>query len=120
MKTSHKTDPNLIELISELKRISRENNAPIWRDIALRLEKPRRNWAAVNVGHICRNVRKGEVVVVPGKVLGAGDIDKAVTVATFNSSRQAEDKITTAGGKVMSLREMADTNPKGKKVRIIG
>ena len=43
MKTIRKTDPNLVALISELKRETREGKAAIWRDIAQRLEKPSSN-----------------------------------------------------------------------------
>src|SRR5690554_6277265 len=52
MKTIRKTDPNLVALISELKRETREGEAAIWRDIAQRLEKPSRNWAEVNLSRL--------------------------------------------------------------------
>ncbi len=42
-----KTNPMLTALIQDLKKSAYENDAPIWKDIALRLEKPSRNWPVV-------------------------------------------------------------------------
>ena len=81
MKHIRKTDPNLVDLISDLKRETREGEAGIWRDIAQRLEKPSRTWAEVNLSRLERYAQDGDIVVVPGKVLGAGSINKKVTVA---------------------------------------
>ena len=44
-----KTDPSLIALINDLKAAERETGSAIWRDIAERLEKPRKNWAETNL-----------------------------------------------------------------------
>ena len=71
--TDRKSNPALVGLIHELKAAGRENEAPIWRDIALRLERPSRNWAQVNVSKLV-HVRDGEHAIVPGKLLGTGDI----------------------------------------------
>jgi len=115
-----KTDPGIVSLISDLKRWSRENDAPIWRDIAKRLERPGRVWAEVNLSRIALHVGKGETIIVPGKVLGAGDLDKPVNVATVRASKQARDKIAAAGGSVMTIPELVKSNPKGTGVRIMG
>ena len=114
-----KTNPNLVVLIQHLKDASRANEAPVWRDIALRLEGPIRHWAEVNVGKINRYASENEVVVVPGKLLGAGEIEKKVTVAAYRSSGQARDKIEKAGGKSLSIEELVSQNPKGSNVRIM-
>jgi len=115
-----KTNPNLVTLIQRLKDASRANEAPVWRDIAIRLEGSTSNWAEVNVGKLERNAAENEIVVIPGKLLGAGDISKKVTVAAFRSSGQARDKIKKAGGKSMSIDELVALHPKGAKVRIMG
>lgn len=116
---SSKTNPNLVVLIQHLKDVSRTNEAPVWRDIALRLEGPMRNWAEVNVGKLNRFAGENETVVVPGKLLGAGEIGKKVTVAAFRASGQAKEKIEKAGGRSMSIEELVAANPKGSKVRIM-
>ena len=55
----NKTDPSLIALIDDLKAKERENGAAIWRDIAKRLEKPRRNWAETNLSKLDRYAEDG-------------------------------------------------------------
>ena len=115
-----KTNPELISLIKSLKQKSREESVGIWRDIAERLEKPLRVWPEVNVSKIERYAQEHEVIIVPGKVLGSGNITKKVTVSAFKFSKEAKDKIESVGGKVLSINELMAINPKGKGVKIIG
>ncbi len=115
-----KENPELIELIRELKVKARENNARIWRDIATRLEAPTRNHSEVNVSKLQRYANDGEYIVVPGKLLGSGTIDKKLTVAAWKFSKKAEEKITKAGGRVISISDMIRENPKGSNIRIMG
>lgn len=114
-----KTNPNLVRLIDELLKASAMNDAPIWKDIAERLAKPKRLYAEVNVSKIQRYANEGETIVVPGKVLGGGKITKAVTVAALSFSETAKKKITEAGGKCITIRELIETNPSGSGVRIM-
>jgi large subunit ribosomal protein L18e len=120
MASPKKTDPGLVSLIFDLKKASRENNAPIWRDIAKRLEKPSRVWAEVNISRLSLYTKKGETLIIPGKLLGAGDIDYPVTVAAFKATKGAAEKITAAGGSVLTIPQLITDNPKGKGVRIMG
>ncbi len=119
MKASFKTDPSLIALIFDLKATSRDNESAIWRDIAVRLEKSNKNWAETNLSKIERYAKDGETLVIPGKVLAAGNITKKVTVAAYSFSQKAKDAITESGGKAVSIRELMDTNPKGSNIRIM-
>jgi large subunit ribosomal protein L18e len=114
-----KTNPTLLKLVERLRRESFENKAPVWRDIADRLLKPRSQWAEVNVSKIERFASENDVIIVPGKLLGAGVISKKVSVAAFNCSDTAKDKIASAGGKSMSIEELLESNPKGSHVRIM-
>ena len=120
MKTMKKTNQGTIDLIHELKKRATENDAPIWRDIAKRLEKPAGSWSEVNLSRITRYAKAGDVIVVPGKLLGAGDIDKAVTIASINVSESAANKLAKAGGRHMTILDLIDENPKGTSVRIMG
>ncbi|QLG48236.1 50S ribosomal protein L18e [Natrinema halophilum] len=115
---SSKTNPRLTDLIAELKSTSRETDADVWRDVADRLEKPRRTHAEVNLGRIERYAREEETVVVPGKVLGSGALQKNVTVAAVNFSSSAETKIEQVGEPV-SLEQVLEENPEGSDVRVI-
>lgn len=115
-----KTNPNLVKLIDDLLKASAENKAKVWKDLAERLAKPLRNYAEVNVGKIDRYVKENEIAVVPGKVLGSGEITKPVTVAAWRFSESARRKIESAGGRVLSIWDLLKENPSGKNVRIMG
>ncbi len=119
MKNIQKTDPTLIALINDLKAAERNNGAAIWRDIAVRLEKPRRNWAETNLSKLERYAADGETIIVPGKVLAAGSISKKITVAAYSFSEAAAEGIKAAGGSAVSIRDLMEQNPKGSKVRIM-
>jgi len=117
---NRKDNPHLVKLIGDLKAMSREHKAPIWRAVALKLERPDRNWSEVNVSRLARFAKEGEMLVVPGKLLGSGIIAFGVTVAAFKASAQARKKIEAAGGRTYSIRELASRNPSGAGIRIMG
>lgn len=120
MAKTPKTNPQLERVVHELREVSHENSAPIWRDVADRLERSRKNWSEVNLSRLSRYGTKGEQIVVPGVVLATGEITTPMTIAAFRSSGAARKKIQAAGGKSMSLLELAVQNPKGSGIRIIG
>ena len=120
MRKNQKTNPNTTDLILALKKVSRENDAAIWRDIARRLEKPSSRWSEVNLSEIERHAKNKDTIIIAGKLLGAGDISKAVNVAAVSASGTAKKKLADAGGKFMQIGELAATNPKGSGVRIMG
>jgi len=108
------------KLVDELKRVSSVYGGRAWRRVAEILEeRSGRRGVAVNVSKINRYAREGEMVVVPGKVLGAGVLEKKVTVAALSFSEQALVKIRLAGGRAITLRQAVNENPRGKNVRII-
>jgi large subunit ribosomal protein L18e len=114
-----KTDPNLLALINHLKAETRSSGVGIWRDIALRLEKARANWAEVNLSRLERYASEGDVVVVPGKVLGSGALSKRLTVAAYGFSESAKVKIEAAGGRNLTLLELVREMPQGTGVRLM-
>src|ERR1044072_6766397 len=116
--SDRKSNPVLVELIGSLKAAGRENQAPLWRDIASRLEKPSRNWAQVNLSKIDAHLGDGETAIVPGKLLGAGATSKKLTIAA--SSPRASASAQARGGRVLSQREAVKAFPKGQNCRIIG
>ena len=114
-----KTNPNLIELINKLYEQSRNEDVAIWRDVAQRLERSNRRTAEVNLSDIDRYAEDGETILVPGKVLSNGDLDKKVDVVAFKFSAKAQDKIENAGGECISIEEIMESNPKGSNIRIM-
>jgi large subunit ribosomal protein L18e len=109
----------LMELLQLLKKAAIENDAAVWKRVAVELEKPTRSRRIVNIYKLDKYVREGETVIVPGKVLGTGDLTKKLSVAAYSFSGDAVVKIS-AKGKAMSIKELVEKNPKGEKVRIMG
>ncbi|TLZ73360.1 MAG: 50S ribosomal protein L18e [Methanobacteriota archaeon] len=115
-----KTNPELDRTVRELKALSREHGAPIWRAVAERLAGPRRNWPEVNLSRVARHAPKGSTVVVPGVLLSSGTLSVPITVGAFRASGAARRKVEAAGGHALSLLDFARQHPKGAGVRILG
>jgi len=115
-----KTNIHLQKLISNLKKQGSEQNAAIWKRIAKDLEKPTKKRRVVNISKLSKFVSDGETIIVPGKVLGSGDLSIKFTIAAYNYSDEAKRKLTETKCTVMTIDELVKTNPKGKNVRIIG
>jgi large subunit ribosomal protein L18e len=113
-------DPGRIELIKELESVSKENKSGVWSTVAGELSKVRRNRREVNIHRIEKYTGDGDVVVVPGKVLGDGSLGHKVEVAAYRFTAGAEKKIKEAGGKTMTITELVKKNPKGSKVKLMG
>ena len=114
-----KTNPNLIELINKLNKQSKSEDAAIWKDVANRLSRSNRRTAEVNLSDINRHADADETILVPGKVLSNGELDKKVNVVALKFSAKAQEKIESAGGECISIDEIIETNPKGSNIRII-
>jgi large subunit ribosomal protein L18e len=114
-----KTNPSLVSLIGLLRSKGYEQKIGLWIALAKKLSKPTRRQCEVNVAKLNRYTSEGDVVVVPGKVLGAGDLDHTVTVAAYKFSMAAREKIN-ANGATMSLEELMEKYPTGSNVKIFG
>ncbi len=119
MKLDKKTDENLKVIVNGLTELSRLNSASIWRDVARRLNGGRRRYASINLSKIDRLSSEGDVLVVPGSVLGTGRLTKKVTVASLHISEKAMEKLKEAGCTYKTLQELSEENPKGTNIRIM-
>ncbi|WP_292468473.1 50S ribosomal protein L18e [Methanolobus sp.] len=119
VKIERKTNPRTSVLIAALKEEARQNEVAIWKDVAKRLEKPGKNYAQVNLSKINRYAKDGETVLIAGKVLGSGLLSKAVTVAAYNFSVTALEKIEEVGGKCLTIEQILEENPKGSGIKIL-
>ena len=119
MKQLTKTNSYLKALATDLYKFSSENKVNLWRRLADDLLVPTREKKLVNLFKIDMYAKDGDVIVVPGKVLGTGDISKKVTVSAFSFSKSAVEKIRNAKGNVLTIQELLQKNPKGKDVRLM-
>ena len=114
VKRTGPSNPYLIDLVRAL----RKEKKPLWQRLADELSRPTRQRRDVNLSHVARTLKKGEVGVVPGKVLGVGNAPEGLKLAAWSFSESASEKIKKAKGKAFSIEELLKEKP--KKVRIIG
>lgn len=119
-RTFEYEDPRRIELIEELKKASKENKAGIWKSIATELSRSRRNRKEVNIRRLNKYTSDNETAIIPGKLLGDGNLDHKVTVAAFKLTEGAKEKVEKSGGNIISIQDLIKKNPKGSKIKIIG
>jgi large subunit ribosomal protein L18e len=120
MRKVKSSNPQLLTIINFLKKKSKDDNVRIWRSIANHLSKTRSRKVSVNLSRINRHTEKDQIVAVPGKVLGAGKLEHPVTIAAFQFSVKAIEKIKSSKGKCLTFSELVKKNPKGSKVKIVG
>lgn len=119
MRRTGPTNYVLRRAIRILRSYANRYNARIWKYVAELLELPTRRRIVVNISKINRFTKDGDVVVVPGKVLGAGILNHRVTVAAAAFSKGAVMKIKAAGGRAIHILELLEENPRGSNVKVI-
>ncbi|MHA1241100.1 MAG: 50S ribosomal protein L18e [Promethearchaeota archaeon] len=90
----------------------------IWKKVSKKLSGPRREKVEANLYRINKKTKENDVIVVPGKVLGIGEIDHKLTIACLTCSKTARKKIETSGSKLLSIEELLEQNPEGKDVKV--
>lgn len=108
-----KTNPELVKTIIEAKKKKE------WNEIAEILSSPGVNKICINLDKINEKIKEGEIIVVPGKVLSEGEIDKKVKIVAFNFSEKAKEKILKNKGETLTILEEIKKNPEAKNIRIL-
>ena len=107
--------------MSIIRAIPRETRKTrFWRRILEEAERSRRQRRVVNLYKLNRLTSSGDVVYVPGKVLGTGNIDHPITISAFSFSKKAYEKLMKSGCTVLTTREFAEKYSTGSGVKIIG
>jgi len=112
-----KTDPTNPILIETLELLQQQD-AAVYREAAENLGKVNRRRPEVNLSDIERLAEEGETVLVPGKVLGSGYLNKDVKVAAFKASDSAKQQIKSEGEFVF-IEDLVEENPEGKEVKLV-
>ena len=63
---------------------------------------------------------QNDVLFVPGKVLGTGNLYHKITLSSFSISASAANKIIKSGGNIMTYSDMIKKFPTRKGVIIFG
>jgi len=91
----------------------------IWRRVSEILAKPSRNRQEINLYRLNKLTKDNDVVVIPGKILGAGTLDHPITISSLMVSELALTKLTESKSKHMSIEEMMKKYKKGSNVKIL-
>lgn len=108
-----KSNNELVETIIAAKKNEK------WMDVARILSMPRRDSTEMNLDEIDRNSKDGETMVVPGKVLSQGEVNKKIRIVAFGFSEKAREKLLKSKIQTSSILEEIKKNPEGKGIRII-
>ncbi len=119
MKRLTKTNPRLIKLVGDLRDRGYNDSVKLWIDISKRLCRPTRRMAEVNLWKLDMYTKEGDTVIVPGKVLGDGNLTHKVTVSALKFSKKAYNEIIKNGGEAITIEELMERNPHGKNVIIM-
>jgi large subunit ribosomal protein L18e len=110
------TNQTLQKLISELKN----TEISLFGRVASDLEKPSRKRREVNLSKLNNVTNEGEMIIVPGKVLGGGDINHKLTISAFKFSDGAVEKLKKSGSTIIPMEDITKEDIKGRRIRIIG
>lgn len=105
---------------SNLRNAYKRSGSPIWKSIEKKFKSSRSNRSEVNVSKLDNITKEGDIVIVPGKVLGSGIINHKIILSSFSISVAAMKKVIDCGGEVITINELVEQYPDGKGVRIIG
>ena len=110
----------VLHMVKDLKQASKKNEAPIWSKLADLALKPSSSKRTVNLTRINKITKENDVLFVPGKTLGTGNLSHKITLSSFSISTTARNKIIKSGGNVMAYSDMIKKFPTGKGVIIFG
>jgi len=109
-----KRNSKLIETIIACKK----NKA--WLKIAEILSGPRKNRTNLNLEELNKKVKDEKIIVIPGKILSQGELDKKIKIVALGFSEKAEEKLKKSGAETLNILEEIKKNPEAKGVKILG
>ena len=117
MKRTGPTNSVTKRLIMELQR---KHGIPLWHAVAHELLRSTRARREVNLSKLDQVTKENDVILIPGKVLGSGELTHKLTIVAFAVSQIALTKIKQSGSTYMKIPDAIVTNPEGTGIRIIG
>ncbi len=109
-----KTNSALVETITELKKHKQ------WIKVAEILSGSRKNFIDLNLSEINEKIKNIEErkIVVPGKILSQGEVNKDVEIIALDFSENAKKKLLNSKTKYMYIKEGIKKYP-GEKIKIL-
>jgi large subunit ribosomal protein L18e len=114
------TRPEFAEAKRELRAAHRRTGRRIWADLERRIVSGEASRTIVNISRLAKHTQEGDYVVIPGKLLGAGQIGHRVTVGALGYSLSALSKLRQANCVALTLAQFVKRYAEKGGVKIIG
>jgi large subunit ribosomal protein L18e len=114
------TRPEFAEAKRELRAAHRKTGRRIWADLERRILSGEASRTIVNISRLAKHTERGDYVVIPGKLLGVGQIRHRVTVGALGYSQSALSKLKQAKCRPLPLSQFVKKYSKKEGVKIIG
>ena|GEM_PF-2874209 len=95
-----------------------KNHSKLWRVVYRYVKRPRRKMVEVNVRKLNYLTKEGDIAVVPGVVLGGGEIDHKITVIAVSFTKGSLKKLEEARCRCVYIWEL-DEPPRGPNIKLI-
>ncbi len=109
-RIKRKTNPELVETIE----LAKKNNLL---DLAKKLSGPTRLQSKVNLEDL-KKIKEDKILVV-GKVLGDGQIERKISIAALGFSKSAFEKLKKKGCETRTIKQEIEKNKKLEGIKII-
>ncbi|MEK6898901.1 MAG: hypothetical protein AABW79_02270 [Nanoarchaeota archaeon] len=113
-RIKRKTNFELVETLELLKVNSHWNNL-----IGLVLSSSTRKMPSINLKEIDLVMKEGDIIVVPGKVIGNGDLSKKGKICAMGFSASAIAKLHKAKCPAIKISEEIKSNSKAEGVKVL-
>ncbi|MEM0107006.1 MAG: 50S ribosomal protein L18e [Candidatus Micrarchaeaceae archaeon] len=78
----------------------------LWKRLYSFASRPERSRVEVGIEKINKYTKEGDIAIIPGKVLGPGELDHKVTIAAIEFSKPAEEALRKAGCEIKGIEEL--------------
>ena len=112
-KLQKKTNSILVETIIAAKK------KEAWNPLADIISSPRRRKIVLNLEDIEKEAKDGEHVVVPGKVLSQGELNKKIKITALSFSDKAKEKLLKSKIEFSNMLDEIKKNPTAKGIKIL-
>lgn len=112
-KAKRKTSLVLVETIRQSKKLDD------WNEISDLIASPKRKYIIFNLSEINDFAKDGENIVIPGKVLSQGEINKKIRVVALKFSERAMEKLLRSKISFSYIGDEIKKNPNAKDLKIL-
>ena len=99
-----------LDLVKTLRILNKSKN----KEIINILSRPRRKRVEVNIDKINKETKDSDIIIIPGKVLSMGDMDKKIKIMALSFSEEARNKLEKAKCEIIML---SDEIKKNKEIK---